>query len=149
MYKKIVMHLQICCFANQTYCFLPFSLPSASSLLKLPIYLTDVSRMFRIEASKATGSDGIPARISKIAAPHISLQVVTHLFNESFNQGIYPTSWKTAVLRMKTTIGLSQPCPASRKSKSLSWIEFISTSLSSSKTFLLQLHSSEQSIHGN
>ena len=32
------MHVQSCCFANQTYCFfLPFSLPSASSLLKLPI----------------------------------------------------------------------------------------------------------------
>ena len=78
--------------------------------------------LYTIDTSKATGSDGIPARISKIAALHISLQVVTHLFNESFNQGIYPPSRKTAVLRMKTTIGLSQSCPASRKSKSLSWI---------------------------
>ena len=34
--QKSVMHVQSCCFANQTYCFLPFSLPSASSLLKLP-----------------------------------------------------------------------------------------------------------------
>ena len=51
--------------------------------------------LYTIEGSKATGSDGIPAKALRIAAPHIS-QVVTHLFNESFNQGVYPTSRKTA-----------------------------------------------------
>ena len=36
--QKGVMHVQSCCCANQTYCFfLPFLLPSPSSLLKLPI----------------------------------------------------------------------------------------------------------------
>ena len=37
--QKSVMHLQSSCCANQTYCFLPFLLPSPSpsSLLKLPI----------------------------------------------------------------------------------------------------------------
>ena len=35
--QKSVMHVQSCCFANKpTFC-LPFSLPSPSSLLKLPI----------------------------------------------------------------------------------------------------------------
>ena len=34
--QRGVMHVQSCCFANQTYCFfLPFLLPSPSSLLKL------------------------------------------------------------------------------------------------------------------
>ena len=51
--------------------------------------------LYTIDASKDIGSDGIPARALKIAALHIS-QVVTHFFNESFKQGIYPTSWKTA-----------------------------------------------------
>ena len=38
MYKKSVMHVQSCCFANLNLLlfFLPFSLPSPSSLLKLP-----------------------------------------------------------------------------------------------------------------
>ena len=30
------MHVQSCCFVNLTYCFLPFSLTSPSSLFKLP-----------------------------------------------------------------------------------------------------------------
>ena len=33
---KSVMHVQSYCFADQTYYFLMFSLPSPSSLLKLP-----------------------------------------------------------------------------------------------------------------
>ena len=35
--KRDVIHAQSCCFVYQTYCFLPFSLLSPSSLLKLPI----------------------------------------------------------------------------------------------------------------
>ena len=31
------MHVQNCCFAYKTYCFLTFSLPSASLDLKVPI----------------------------------------------------------------------------------------------------------------
>ena len=34
--KKSVVHVQTCCFANKTYCFLTFSLPSARLDLKLP-----------------------------------------------------------------------------------------------------------------
>ena len=34
MYKKSVMHVQSCCFAYKTYCFLMFSSPSASLILK-------------------------------------------------------------------------------------------------------------------
>ena len=37
MYKKSVMHVQSCCFAYNTYCFLTFSSPSASLDLKVPI----------------------------------------------------------------------------------------------------------------
>ena len=39
MYKKSVVHVQSCCFANKTHCFLTFSLPSASLDLKVPIVL--------------------------------------------------------------------------------------------------------------
>ena len=35
--KKSVMHVQSCCFAHLTYCFLTFPLPSSSWLLKVPI----------------------------------------------------------------------------------------------------------------
>ena len=34
--QKCVMHVEGCCFANLAYCFLPFSLTSLSSLLKVP-----------------------------------------------------------------------------------------------------------------
>ena len=38
MYKKNVMHVQRCCFAEcKSIAFLPFSLPSPTLLLKLPI----------------------------------------------------------------------------------------------------------------
>ena len=33
-----MVHMQSCCFANQTYCFLTFSLLSTSLDLKVPIY---------------------------------------------------------------------------------------------------------------
>ena len=37
--RKIVLHLQSCCFAQQTFCFflVTSSLPSPSSLIKLPL----------------------------------------------------------------------------------------------------------------
>ena len=34
-----MVHVQSCCYANKTYCFLTFSLPSASLDLKVPIIL--------------------------------------------------------------------------------------------------------------
>ena len=34
--QKSMVHAQSCCFANKTYCFLTFSLPSASLDLKVP-----------------------------------------------------------------------------------------------------------------
>ena len=34
--QKSMVHEQSCCFANQTYCFLTLSLPSASLDLKVP-----------------------------------------------------------------------------------------------------------------
>ena len=36
MYKKSVMHVQSCCFAHKTYCFLMCLLPSTSLDLKVP-----------------------------------------------------------------------------------------------------------------
>lgn len=69
----------------------------ATKLFHFPVLSeTEVYNSLRtLDASKATGSDNIPAKALKIAAPAIS-QVVTHLFNASFQQGRYPASWKTA-----------------------------------------------------
>lgn len=46
-------------------------------------------------ASKATGSDGIPAKVLKRAASEIC-QSVTNIFNASFQHGLYPSMWKIA-----------------------------------------------------
>ena len=51
MYKKSVMHVQSCCFAYKTYCFLTFSLPSASLDLKVPHiswFLTEGGRLVEV-----------------------------------------------------------------------------------------------------
>ena len=50
MYKKNVMHVQSCCFANlNLLLFLPSSLPSPSSLLKLPEGAKESVRIKRVE----------------------------------------------------------------------------------------------------
>ena len=41
-----MVHVQSCCFANKTYCFLTFSLPSASWDLKVPIILIIIVVVF-------------------------------------------------------------------------------------------------------
>ena len=48
MYKKSVMHVQSCCFAYKTYCFLTFSSPSASLDLKVPkVPIRDLTKLRR------------------------------------------------------------------------------------------------------
>ena len=44
--QKSVLHVESCCFANQTYAFLTFSLPTTPSLLKL---LTTYWTAFRVD----------------------------------------------------------------------------------------------------
>ncbi|CAB4043715.1 Hypothetical predicted protein, partial [Paramuricea clavata] len=48
-----------------------------------------------INTGKATGADEIPAKALKIAAPYIS-QVLTKIFNTSYQNGHYPSLWKVA-----------------------------------------------------
>ena len=56
----------------------------------------DVFKALRtLDTSKATGADNIPAKVLKIAAPGIS-QVLTNLFNKSFQRGHFPSPWKVA-----------------------------------------------------
>ena len=77
------------------------------------------------DASKATGSDGIPARALKIVAPHISQVVTWHLFNESFNQGTYPTFWKTAKVTPVFNDGKRSECDNYRPFSVLPYISKI------------------------
>ena len=48
-----------------------------------------------MKSNKATGPDGIPCRILKIAAEILSPSL-TLLFNRSISTGIYPDDWKMA-----------------------------------------------------
>ena len=45
--------------------------------------------------SKATGPDGLPARILKLAAPMIAGSLST-LFNACLTEGVFPDDWKLA-----------------------------------------------------
>jgi len=45
--------------------------------------------------TKATGPDGLPARILKLAAPMIAGSLAT-LFNVCLTEGVFPTNWKLA-----------------------------------------------------
>jgi hypothetical protein len=46
-------------------------------------------------ASRASGIDGISAKILKIAAPAITPSIVS-IFNQSIATGIFPSDWKVA-----------------------------------------------------
>ena len=48
-----------------------------------------------LSGSKATGLDGLPARLLKTAAPHIYLPI-TYLINFSLSTGKFPQEWKLA-----------------------------------------------------
>ena len=48
-----------------------------------------------MNTTKATGGDDIPAKAIKLVAGQISPSIA-YLFNESFNLGTFPSSWKIA-----------------------------------------------------
>ena len=76
MYKKTGVHVQSCCFANKTYCFLffflTFSLPSASLHLKVSI-------------SELTKQDGTKKRTAKCLC-HKRDRTITCVFVVKFNK---------------------------------------------------------------
>ncbi|CAB4010897.1 Hypothetical predicted protein [Paramuricea clavata] len=47
-------------------------------------------------ASKASGIDGISAKILKIAAPAIITPSIVSIFNQSIATGIFPSDWRVA-----------------------------------------------------
>ena len=47
----------------------------------------------QLDNNKATGLDGIPARVLKAGSPILSFYL-THLFNLSLSSGCVPKSWK-------------------------------------------------------
>ena len=68
---------------NQLTCFREITEPEILGLLQ------------RLVASKASGIDGISAKSLKIAAPAITLSIVS-IFNQSIATGIFPSDWKVA-----------------------------------------------------
>ena len=74
--------------------FLPFSLPSPSSLLNLPIIVIHgnvTSQVFFF----AVGLDKVSSRLLKDAADIVAPSL-TSLFNISINTGCFPSTWKLA-----------------------------------------------------
>lgn len=66
-----------------------------------------VSKPHSLNKNKATGFDGIAARLLKLAAPSIS-HSLTLLFNHSLRSGSFPDEWKqanvTLVPKLQTNI---------------------------------------------
>ena len=48
-----------------------------------------------LDASKATGPDGIPAIVLKMCSPELS-PILAKLFNMCFTVSVFPSSWKVA-----------------------------------------------------
>ncbi len=60
------------------------------------IAVVDVEKGLKaLDIHKATGLDGLSAKILKLSAPAIS-GPITHILNESITTGKFPTKWKTA-----------------------------------------------------
>ena len=93
------------------------------------------TQLTSFDASKATNSDGIPA-------PLIS-QVVTHLFSESFNQGIYPAFWETAKVTPVFNGGKRSECDSYRPFLVVPCISKIQESFMNSE---LQAHAKEADL---
>ncbi len=75
----------------------PFTFEPAHSTFKFStIEEEDVLGILHsLNASKATGADGISARLLKLTAPSIS-NSLTLLFNHSLQTGSFPEEWKHA-----------------------------------------------------
>ena len=81
MYKKSVMHVQSCCFAClNLLLFLPFSLPSSSSLRKLPI----VPQSF-VRWSEGTNLLPSPPYITARSPQVWPLLIFSHILSHRFN----------------------------------------------------------------
>ena len=85
-----------------------FTLEELSNVPKLPprndgMYLTDLiltrdavkAKLNKLDASKASGPDGIPTIILKSLSEEISLPLLL-IFNKSLSEGQVPSAWKSA-----------------------------------------------------
>ena len=81
MYKKSVMHVQSCCFAClNLLLFLPFSLPSSSSLRKLPIVPQSFVRWW-----EGTNLLPSPPYITARSPQVWPLLIFSHILSHRFN----------------------------------------------------------------
>ena len=108
-----------------------------------------------ISTNKATGIDGLSARLVKIAAPAI-VPSLTKLMNICITTGVFPLAWKVARITplhktgekstigqyqfIKTTIGQYQFCQSYLKSWS---VIFIISSTRSSRTIIFYINSNQ------
>ena len=73
--------------------FVPDAAPSNIESLKFTLRnVNEVSKAIKdLNQTKATGSDGISAKVLKMAEPTVS-QSLTHIFNESLQAGQFPSA---------------------------------------------------------
>ena len=63
----------------------------------MPIFITLLLLKLYLTFNKSSGIDKIPVRVIKDSLP-VTLPVITSLINVSFTRGIFPRSWKLAVV---------------------------------------------------
>lgn len=76
------------------------TLPSLSTAPSLtPVSIYDVALFLaRLNQRKATGIDGISARLLQLSLPGVYVPLTT-LFNHCITTGVFPDSWKVAVVK--------------------------------------------------
>lgn len=69
---------------------------TASSMERVTFKAKDIRRLLQnLQPDKATGPDNIPARVLKECSAELA-RPLSSLFQLCFNQGVFPSQWKTA-----------------------------------------------------
>ena len=85
--------------ASTTHTFPNVNARSVPALESIQVYEREVlSILNSLDAKKSTGPDEIPTKLLKFAAVLIS-EPLTKLFNKSLEQGIFPKTWKTVIIK--------------------------------------------------
>jgi len=91
--------------------FVPDAAPSNIESFKFTFRnVNEVSKAIKdLNQTKATGSDGISAKVLKMAEPSVS-QSLTDLFNESLQAGQFPSAWNKARVTPLFKGGMATDC---------------------------------------
>ena len=76
--------------------FESFIQPTASTFELVAFEVSEITKIIQnLPTNKASGLDGIPARLLKLCAPTVA-KPLAHIFNLSINHGVLPIDWKNA-----------------------------------------------------